>query len=129
MFDVLVIDSNQSIRKMLVAGLSGFGFHVGEATSYAEAQEQFEAGNIPFVAIVDFSRNDANAQQFVKLLRDTPEYQNIKVLIATVNTLTTVEQNELAVDAVLVKPIDLSQLVKAVYLYRRPTGKLSDDFS
>jgi len=128
-FDVLVVDSNQSIRKMLVASLAGFGFHVAEATSYAEARQQFEADNLPYVAIVDFNRNDPDAQDFVKFLRDTPEYQNIRVLIATVNTLTEAEQNELAVDAVLVKPIDLSQLVKAVYLYRRPTGKLSDDFS
>lgn len=128
MFDVLVVDSNQSIRKMLVAGLSGFGFSVMDANTYVEAKQDLEAGKIPFVAIVDFMRNDEAAQQFVTLLRDTPEYQNIKVIIATVNTLTDVEQNELAVDAVLVKPIDLSQLVKAVYLYRRPskTGKLND---
>jgi len=123
-FDVLVIDSNQSIRKMLVAGLAGFGFTVMEADSYIQAQDLLEADNIPYVAIMDFTRNDPKAHSFVTLLRDTPDYQHIKVIIATVNTLSTNEQNELAVDAVLTKPIDVSQLVKAVYLYRRPTGTL-----
>lgn len=122
--DVLVIDANQSIRKMLAAGLTGFGFSVMEADSYVEAQTQLEAGDIPLVAIVDFLRNNESAQGFVTLLRDTPAYQPIKVIVATVNSLSTEEQNALGVDAVMVKPVDLSQLVKAVYLFRGSTGKL-----
>ena len=118
--DVLVIDANQSIRMMLCTGLTGFGFSVMEAGSYAEAQAQLEAGDIPYVAIVDFLRNNESAQGFVTLLRDTPAYQSIKVIVATVNSLSTKEQNALGVDAVLVKPVDLSQLVKAVYLFHRP---------
>lgn len=123
-FDVLVIDPNESIRKMLSAGLAGFGFMVKEANSHKQAQQQLEDGQRPFVAIVDFTRSDDAAKQFLMLLRDTPDYQYIKVLVATVNTLSVDEEKELAVDAVFVKPIDLSQLVKAVYLYRRPTGPL-----
>ena len=123
MSDVLVIDANQSIRKMLCAGLKGFGFSVMEADSYTEAQRQLEGGDVPYVAIVDFLRNNDSAQEFVTLLRDTPAYQSVKVIIATVNSLTTEEQNALGVDAVMVKPVDLSQLVKAVYLFRRPEGK------
>ena len=122
--DVLVIDANQSIRNMLSAGLKGFGFSVMEVGSYAEAQKQLEAGEIPLVAIVDFLRNNDNAQGFVTLLRDTPAYQRIKVIIATVNSLSDEEQNALGVDAVMVKPVDLSQLVKAVFLFRGGTGKL-----
>jgi len=122
--DVLVIDANQSIRNMLSAGLKGFGFSVIEAESYAEAQKQLEAGEIPLVAIVDFLRNNDAAKDFVTLLRDTPAYQQIKVIIATVNSLSTEEQNALGVDAVIVKPVDLSQLVKAVFLFRGGTGKL-----
>ena len=124
MSDVLVIDANQSIRRMLCSGLSGFGFSVMEANSYAEAQTQLEAGDIPFVAIVDFIRNDESAQAFVELLRDTVTYQSVKVIVATVNSLSVEEQNALGVDAVMVKPVDLSQLVKAVYLFRGSTGKL-----
>ncbi len=122
--DVLVIDANQSIRNMLSAGLKGFGFSVIEADSYAEAQKHLEAGEIPRVAIVDFLRNNDAAKGFVTLLRDTPAYQPIKVIIATVNSLSTEEQNALGVDAVMVKPVDLSQLVKAVFLFRGGTGKL-----
>jgi CheY-like chemotaxis protein len=106
---------------MLCAGLTGFGFSVAEASSYAEAQAQLEAGDIPPVAIVDFIRNNESAQGFVTLLRDTPDYQSIKVIVATINTLTTEEQSALGVDAVMVKPVDLSQLVKAVYLFHRPS--------
>ena len=47
----------------------------------------------------------------------------MEVIVATVNTLTGGEQNALGVDAVLVKPVDLSQLVKAVYLFHRPSNK------
>jgi len=121
--DVLVIDANPSIRKMLCAGLTGFGFSVLEADSYAEAQTRLEAGDVPRVAIVDFLRNNDTSQGFLTLLRDTPAYQSIKVIIATVNSLTTEEQNALGVDAVMVKPVDLSQLVKAVYLFHRPERK------
>lgn len=123
MHDVLVIDSNQSIRKVLVAGLTGFGFSVIEADSYAEAEKQLIEENIPSVAIVDFTRDDTSARDFLNLLRTTPDYQTIKVIVATVNTLSSEEQHALGVDAVMVKPLDLSQLVKAVYLFRRPTGK------
>lgn len=121
--EVMVIDANQSIRKMLCAGLTGFGFSVMEADSYAEAQIKLESGDIPFVVIVDFLRNNDSSQGFVTLLRDTPAYQSIKVIIATVNSLSTEEQNALGVDAVMVKPVDLSQLVKAVYLFHRPARK------
>ena len=122
--DVMVIDANQSIRMMLSAGLKGFGFSVIEADSYEVAQVKFEAGEIPLVVIVDFLRNDDTAQEFITLLRDTPAYKSIKVIIATVNSLSDEEQNALSVDAVIVKPVDLSQLVKVVYLFRGSTGKL-----
>jgi CheY-like chemotaxis protein len=123
--DVMVVDANQSIRMMLSAGLKGFGFSVIESESYKEAQTKLETGEIPLVAIVDFLRNDGSAKEFISLLRDTPAYQPIKVIIATVNSLSDEEQSALSVDAVMVKPVDLSQLVKVVYLFRGSTGKLN----
>ena len=123
MSDVLIVDANSAIRSMFVAGLSGFGFSVTEADSYSLAIEQLEAGDIPHVAIVDFTRDDESAQSFIERLRDTPAYQSTKVIITTVNSLSTEEQNALGVDAIMVKPVELAQLVKAVYLFRRPSGK------
>lgn len=120
MADVLVVDANQSIRKMYVAGLTGFGFSVAEADSHFAAQNLLEAGNIPKVIIADLVLSNAEGRDFLKLLQNTPEYQSIKVIVATVNSLTKEQQRGLGVDAVMVKPIDLSRLVKVVYLYHRP---------
>jgi len=123
MAEVLVVDANESIRQMLSAGLTGFGFTVVEADSYRQAVDVMADGDVPYVAIVDFERKNENASQFLKLLQQTPDYQSIKVIVATVNTLSDDEQDALGVNAVMTKPVDLSKLVKAVYLYHRPDAE------
>ncbi len=123
MTDVLVVDSAPSIRQLFVAGLTGFGFSVTDVESYQQAIDYIDAGNIPYVAIVDFHRNDATGKEFLQYLQQTPEYQKTKVIVTTVNSLTEDEQEELGVDAVMVKPVDFSKLVKAVYLFHRPDPK------
>lgn|GEM_PF-1889090 len=125
MADVLVVDANQSIRQMFVAGLSGFGFTVQESESYQKAQAILNDGDVPYVAIVDFQRTNEEASAFLKYLQQTPEYSNIKVIVATVNQLSDDEQKALGVNAVMTKPVDLSKLVKAVYLYHRPDADKS----
>ncbi len=119
MADVLVVDANKSIRQMLTAGLTGFGFTVEEADSYQSAQALIDNGNIPSVAIVDFERSSGEARTFLNYLQSS-DYPSLKIIVATVNSLSDEEQVELGVNAVMTKPVDLSRLVKAVYLYHRP---------
>lgn len=118
--EVLVVDAAPAIRQMFVAGLTGFGFDVSDVESYQDARDFMEAGDIPYVAIVDFNRNDPTAKTFLQSLQTTAAYQKIKVIVTTVNSLTEDEQADLGVDAVMVKPVDFSKLVKAVYLFHRP---------
>lgn len=122
MADVLVVDANKSIRQMLTAGLTGFGFTVTEAESYQQAMDMMDNGDVPYVAIVDFERGNATAREFLQFLRD-PAYKSMKTIVATVNSLSEEEQANLGVNAVMTKPVDLSKLVKAVYLYHRPDPK------
>lgn len=121
--DVLVVDAAPAIRQMFVAGLTGFGFRVSDVESYQQAIDVMSSGDIPYVAIVDFSRNDETAKSFLQSLENTPEYQHVKVIVTTVNSLTEDEQAQLGVDAVMEKPVDFSKLVKAVYLFHRPDSK------
>lgn len=122
MADVLIIDSNKSIRQMLTAGLTGFGFTVAEAESYQIAKDMMDGGDVPYVAIVDFERSNTSASEFLQYLQ-SPTYESIKIIVATVNSLSEEEQSRLGVNAVMTKPVDLSRLVKAVYLFHRPDTK------
>lgn len=121
MSDVLVVDSNQSIRKMYMAGLGGFGFRVAEAASPLDARKLLSTGEVsPSVIITDVSRNEPSGMEFIEFLHNDPAYQHIKVIVTTADSYIAEKKDELYADVVMVKPIDLSRLVKVVYLYRRP---------
>ncbi len=106
---VLVVDDEESIRDLLVVGLSHHEFTV---EAYASAEEALaEVGRLaPHVAIVDIMLPGEDGFQLTRRLRQDPDLY-ILVLTARDGTQDLVQGLEGGADAYVVKPFELDELV------------------
>ncbi len=106
---VLVVDDEESIRDLLVMGLSHHEFTV---EAYASAEEALaEVGRLaPHVAIVDIMLPGEDGFQLTRRLRQDPDLY-ILVLTARDGTQDLVQGLEGGADAYVVKPFELDELV------------------
>ena len=106
---VLVVDDEESIRDLLVVGLSHHEFTV---EAYASAEEALaEVGRLaPHVAIVDIMLPGEDGFQLTRRLRQDPDLY-ILVLTARDGTQDLIQGLEGGADAYVVKPFELDELV------------------
>lgn len=105
---VLVVDDEDPIALLLVALLSGEGYHVERAASFAQVQERFAAAGAAFdVVTLDVIMPGANGIEVLRWLRQ--EHPDVGVVMATAlgDLDTVLSAMRLGAQNYIVKPFNL----------------------
>ena len=118
-FGVLVVDDHQGTLDVVSRGLEARGIRVRTATSVLRALEALRDGSPrPALIITDLIMPRTNGWDFLKHLRREPLLRSLPIVVITGGDPAGVEG---LADAVMLKPIDLSELAETVQsLVRSP---------
>lgn len=83
---VLVIDDSKAMRMILGKILSDIGCEVFEAADGQAALDHFETVGKPDLALVDWNMPGMNGLDFIKAVREAPEYDSILLMMVTTET-------------------------------------------
>ena len=110
---VLVVDDDRVIRQCIAETLGEEGFEAVTASNGAEALELIRQGHAPDLIVLDMRMPVLDGWGFTREYRGMPgPHAPILVITAAHDSLDRLI--ELQADAVLPKPFDLEQLVRAV---------------
>ncbi|HET9015508.1 MAG TPA: response regulator [Thermomicrobiaceae bacterium] len=112
MLRVLVVDDDSAVLRVLADALSLAGYVVREATDGADALATARTWQ-PDVLVTDLSMPGIDGVEAIRQLRQDPATRAIRIVVCS-GTVDRVEQERLAVDAIVAKPFDLEVLVAAV---------------
>lgn len=116
---VLVIDDENSVRKIICDNLKLCGFDVSSATHGQQGLEMIDAGQAPHVVITDIIMPGISGLEVIAELRK--RHPAIKIIAMSgggrvKETEDLLEKaGELGADVILSKPLDLDALEQAVY--------------
>ena len=77
---VLVVDDSATVRKFVAASLNMKGFRVVTAADGVEALERMPAEKFDLI-ITDLNMPDMDGFEFIRTLRETPEYRDIPIIV------------------------------------------------
>ncbi|MDP4093582.1 MAG: [Fe-Fe] hydrogenase large subunit C-terminal domain-containing protein [Bacillota bacterium] len=111
---ILVVDDEESIRKLLRQEFEDEGYYVEEAKDGIEAIDMIKAA-VPDVIILDVMMPMMNGFDVAAVIKNDPRTKNIPIIILSI-----VEDRErgfnIGVDRYLTKPININELMKEVEL-------------
>ena len=82
----LIIDDSRAMRRILTKIVAPLGFEVLEAENGQEGFDRLqEAGDVEIV-LVDWNMPVMNGLDFVKQVRELPEYETQKIMMVTTET-------------------------------------------
>src|SRR5688572_31534737 len=110
---ILVIDDDVDARRTLREFLTGEGFTVQTARDGQHALNVLERIALPDLILLDYKMPVMDGKQFLAVLRRTPPFQSIPVVILSAATREWSGANLEVVD-VLTKPVDLDLLLETV---------------
>lgn len=115
---VLVVDDSSTVRKFVAASLNLKGFRVVTAADGIEALERMPAEKIDLI-ILDLNMPDMDGFEFMRTLRETPEYRNIPIII--LSSMTDLKNKDLALGmgaiAFLEKPLSTEAIQREVFRF------------
>ena len=125
MVNILIVDDDKNIRKLMQIVLERQGYKVYSASDGAEALKVIDQVKIN-LAIVDIMMPNMDGYEFTKILRDGNEDLSV-LMISAKQMLEDRKKGFMAgIDDYMVKPIDIEELVLHVKaLLRR--AKINDD--
>ena len=83
----LVVDDSRAVRMMLKRMLSDAGFDtIAEAGHGIEALQRLGEGPVPDVMLVDWNMPEMNGIELLRLMRASPAYRAIPVVMVTTET-------------------------------------------
>jgi diguanylate cyclase (GGDEF)-like protein len=111
---VLVADDSATIRAVLRASLSGWGFDVLEATNGQQAWEQLQAADAPSLALIDWEMPGVEGVELCRRVRareaEGAPYTYVLLLTARRGRHDIVAGMEAGADDYVVKPFDQHEL-------------------
>jgi two-component system chemotaxis response regulator CheY len=112
---ILVVDDSDISRMIATRALQGADYEVLEATNGSTALALLDGRHIS-MAVCDFSMPEMDGIEFVKALKEMPQYKYMPVLMLTVADIQEIHQRSkgAGVKAWMTKPFSLSALVRAV---------------
>lgn len=110
---ILVIDDDVEARRTLREFLTAEGFTVHTARDGQHALNVLERIALPDLILLDYKMPVMDGKQFLAVLRRTPPFQAIPVVILSAATREWSGANLEVVD-VLTKPVDLDLLLETV---------------
>lgn len=115
---ILVVDDSSTVRKFVSVSLSMQGFKVITAGDGMEALEKLPAEK-PDLIITDLNMPNMDGFEFIRTLRENPDYQDIPVIILT--SLSDKTNKELGLKSgahsYLIKPFSLEKIQYEVSKY------------
>lgn len=108
---VLVVDDSATVRKFVSVSLEMQGFDVSIASDGMDALEQLPKRKFDLV-ITDLNMPNMDGFEFIRALRENPEYQEIPVIIlSSLSDQANKEQgSKLGVSSYVVKPFSLEKI-------------------
>jgi CheY-like chemotaxis protein len=113
MRSILLIDDDSSIRTSLRAFLTEEGFVVHTARDGQHGLHMLEKIDPPDLILLDYKMPVMDGKQFLAILRRTPKFQMIPIVILSAATREW-SGAHLEVEEVLSKPVDLDVLLATV---------------
>jgi len=111
--NILIVDDDGDIRKMMRLIMEGEGYDVDEAQSGKEAIEKSKA-KIYDIALLDIVLPDMQGTQLLKELRETTP-KMIKIMVTGYPNLeNAVDSLNYGADAYLIKPVNFEKLISVV---------------
>jgi CheY-like chemotaxis protein len=116
---ILLVEDDTAIRESLVECLELEGFTVHPVGNGAEGLAWLRAGNLPRLVVVDLLMPVMGGEEFLRALKGAPATEGLPVVL-----MTAVSPSGRAslptVDALLVKPFDLEDLLSTVQRFVSP---------
>ena len=115
--NALIVDDNETNRKVLRLMLGAWGFHVDQAVSGKDALEFINKNQKPYdVVITDMEMPGMNGDQLTASIREMKSYNKTPIIILSSSHQTAKEMQaeKVAFDAYLTKPIKQSVLLKTL---------------
>ena len=115
---VLVVDDSATVRKFVAASLNITGFRVVTASDGVEALERMPAEKFDLI-ITDLNMPDMDGFEFIRSLRETPEYRDIPIIV--LSSYTDLKNKDLALGmgalAFLEKPLSTEAIQREVFRF------------
>ena len=114
MCEIMIVEDNNTIRMMYVAGLQGLGYEVLEAANLKQAREHLDAGHIPKVVLLDLRLPGENGEHLITYIREELANPDVKIIVASAMTSAEKQVQDLGADLFITKPIDLPKLLHRI---------------
>ncbi len=119
---ILVVDDSSTVRKFVAASLNMKGFRVVTAADGFEALECMPAEKFDLI-ILDLNMPDMDGFEFMRTLREEPEYHDIPIII--LSSMTDLKNKDLALEmgatAFLEKPLSVEAIQREVFRFIKTT--------
>jgi CheY-like chemotaxis protein len=119
---ILVVDDSSTVRKFVAASLNMKGFRVVTAADGIEALECMPTDKFDLI-ILDLNMPDMDGFEFMRTLRETPEYRDIPIII--LSSMTDLKNKDLALEmgatAFLEKPLSTEAIQREVFRFVKTT--------
>ncbi|HTX99606.1 MAG TPA: response regulator [Bacteroidota bacterium] len=115
---ILIVDDSPTIRKFVSVSLSMQGFTVVSACDGMDALEKLPRENVDLV-ITDLNMPNMDGFEFIRALRDIPDYRDLPVIILSSlgDTVSKETGARLGVSSYVVKPFSLEKIQYEVSKY------------
>lgn len=115
---ILVVDDSSTVRKFVAASLNMKGFRVVTAADGIEALECMPTEKFDLI-ILDLNMPDMDGFEFMRTLREGPEYRDIPIII--LSSMTDLKNKDLALEmgatAFLEKPLSTEAIQREVFRF------------
>lgn len=119
MRNILLVDDEPKLGKMLQAALHAAGHAVERALSVGEAEKKLSAQTFD-VVLTDLKLPDVSGMELIKRLRDLPNRPDVIMMTAFASAETAVEAMRLGAADYLIKPFSIDELrIKVAQLVAR----------
>ncbi len=108
--DLLLIDDNADLRKVLREAVEINGFAVTMARNAEEALELLNGGFQPAIIICDLALPRMNGLEFASMIRENPRWASVMLIAMSGNITSRDAALEAGADHYLVKPFSFQEL-------------------
>jgi DNA-binding response OmpR family regulator len=116
-FHILVVDDDESLRRVICWALTDEGYSVVEAAGVDEALAA-AAVRAPAVVVLDFGLPDGDGASVARGLRELADASAPPIVLMTADGRASEKAERTGAVAYLHKPFDVGQLVEAVHRAR-----------